>query len=385
MIVKKYNSGDSDPYFSPYSHMDPDLMKEYLQGENKPKYNAIKVGKTVEKIVLDFSSYESLQETSGVARFYTIHTAQTNQIGNKLGFHLGGFCDDLGSGGSDLAAEISGYEELPSDLFLCLMDNQYNFLPLSEKQLNDLYNYLVKQNEDTQEESYENYDAQENDLEDYVLFFKVNAYWPDNEEQLSLHYEYCYPLLLEKKPSFPFFDELFTVEGYDRIHETLTLKLKMGKKEEIINLKLDEEYELNFDYNSLPRKKSTHRVGTAVFAFRRFNFATNKIPGKIIFHAKSEGAEIESVDQEFVIDDINDKGDDDSIIELETGERYCVLLIDELARIVIFAGFRQAEQEEDDQTYFVPLWLDKTNEEYFNFAGEEDRLVISITTRYRKQ
>ena len=385
MTVKKYNSGDSDPYFSPYSRMDPDLMKEYLQGENKPKCNAIKVGKTIEKIVLDFSSYESLKETSGVARFYTIHTAQTNEIGNKLGFHVGGFCDDYGSGGSDLAASISGYDELPSDLFLCLMDDKYNFLPLSEKQLNDLYNYLVKQNEDTQEESFENYDAEENDLEDYVLFFKVNAYWPDNEEKLSLHYEYCYPLLLEKKPSFPFFDELFTVEGYDRIHETLTLKLKMGKKEEIINLKIDEEYELNFDYNSSPRRKSTRRVGTAVFIFRRFNFVTNKIPGKIVFHAKAEGAEIESVDQEFVLDDINDKGDDDSIFELETGERYCVLFIDELAKIVIFVGFRPGEDEEDNQTYFVPVWLDKANEEYFNFANEKDRLETLTVITYRKK
>ena len=383
--MKEYNSGDSDPYFSPYSRMDPDLMKEYIQGENKPEYNAIKVGNTIEKIVLDFSSYESLKETSGVARFYTIHTAQTNEIGNKLGFHVGGFCDDYGSGGSDLAAEISGYDELPSDLFLCLMDDKYNFLPLSEKQLNDLYNYLVKQNEDTQEECFENYDAEENDLEDYVLFFKVKAYWPDNEEKLSLHYEYCYPLLLEKKPSFPFFDELFTVEGYDRIHKTLTLKLKMGKKEEIINLKIDEDYELNFDYNSSPRKKSTHRVGTAVFTFSRFNFVTNKIPGKIVFHAKAEGAEVESVDQEFVLDDINDKGDDDSIFELETGERYCVLFIDELAKIVIFVGFRPGEDEEDNQTYFVPVWFDKANEEYFNFANEEDRLETLTVISYRKE
>ena len=212
-------SGDSDPYFSPYSRMDPDLMKEYLQGENKPKYNAIKVGKTIEKIVLDFSTYESLKETSRVARFYTIHTEKTNQIGNKLGFHVGGFCDDYGHGGSDLAAEISGYDELPSDLFLCLMDSQYNFLPLSEKQLDDLYNYLVKQNEDTQEESLDN---DECDSGDYVLVFKVEANWPDNSNHLKLKYEYCYPLFHKKKPSFPFFDYLFTLEGYDRIHDIVT-------------------------------------------------------------------------------------------------------------------------------------------------------------------
>ena len=126
-------------------------------------------------------------------------------------------------------------------------------------------------------------------------------------------------------------------------------------------------------------------MGTAVFIFRRFNFVTNKIPGKIVFHAKAEGAEIESVDQEFVLDDINDKGDDDSIFELETGERYCVLFIDELAKIVIFVGFRPGEDEEDNQTYFVPVWLDKANEEYFNFANEKDRLETLTVITYRKK
>ena len=112
---------------------------------DKESYNAIRVSDKIEKICLDFSSYESLKNSAKIARFYTIHTKNTNEIGNLLGFHLGGFCDDYGSGGSSLADEISGYDDLPSDLFLCLMDSHYNFLPLDEEQLNKLYNYLLSQ------------------------------------------------------------------------------------------------------------------------------------------------------------------------------------------------------------------------------------------------
>ena len=106
-------------------------------------YNAIRVSNQVEKIELDFSTYEGLQETSGVKRFYTIHTEKTNQMTEKLGFHVGGFCDDRGRGGPRLAAEISGYEYLPSDLFLCKMDSRYDYLPLSEAEVDALFDLLT--------------------------------------------------------------------------------------------------------------------------------------------------------------------------------------------------------------------------------------------------
>lgn len=71
-------------------------------------FNAIRVGDKIEKAYIDFSSYESLIESSGFKRMYRIHTAETIAISNELDFHVGGFCNDYGSGGSFLAAKIAG-------------------------------------------------------------------------------------------------------------------------------------------------------------------------------------------------------------------------------------------------------------------------------------
>ena len=106
------------------------------------KFNVIRVGDDIEKVYVDFSSYESLKESTGFRKLYTIHTAETNAMSDKLHFHVGGFCDDYGQGGGELAGRISGYGDLPSDLILCLMDDKYNFLPLDEARLECLYSYL---------------------------------------------------------------------------------------------------------------------------------------------------------------------------------------------------------------------------------------------------
>ena len=108
-----------------------------------PQFNAIRVSDKIEKVFIDFSSYESLKETSNFKKLYTIHTAETMEITHLLGFHVGGFCDDCGSSTNLLAGKISGYGTLPSDLILCLMDDHYEFLPLSEEQLDCLYIYLI--------------------------------------------------------------------------------------------------------------------------------------------------------------------------------------------------------------------------------------------------
>ena len=89
---------------------------------------------------VDFSNIEL---STGFRRLYTIHTAKTLDYSRQVGFHVGGFCDDRGQGGSSLAARTAGYEDLPSDLILCKMDERYNFLPLSEAELNCLYTYLT--------------------------------------------------------------------------------------------------------------------------------------------------------------------------------------------------------------------------------------------------
>ena len=106
-------------------------------------FNALRISNEIEKVTVDFSSYESLKKSTGFSRAYTIHTEKTNTLLNKLGFHVGGFCDENGSGGSSLACQVTGYDDLPSDVILCLMDEKYNFLPLDEEQLESLYVYLT--------------------------------------------------------------------------------------------------------------------------------------------------------------------------------------------------------------------------------------------------
>ena len=108
-----------------------------------PQFNAIRVSDKIEKVFIDFSSYESLKESSCFKKPYTIHTAETLEITHLLGFHVGGFCDDHGNKTNLLAGKISGYGTLPSDLILCLMDDHYEFLPLSDEQLDCLYIYLI--------------------------------------------------------------------------------------------------------------------------------------------------------------------------------------------------------------------------------------------------
>ena len=104
--------------------------------------NAIRISDRVEKVELDFASDESLKEGLGFARPYTIHTAKTNEMSQRLGFHIGGYCDDRGRGGPALAASLVGYECLPSDVVLFKMDEKYSPLPLNEEELNSLFVFL---------------------------------------------------------------------------------------------------------------------------------------------------------------------------------------------------------------------------------------------------
>lgn len=373
-----------DTYFSPYSHMDPDVTKEYLQGENKPKYNAIKVGEKIEKINLDFSSYESLKNSAKIDRFYTIHTANTNQIGDKLGFHLGGFCDDRGSGGSDLAAEISGYDSLPSDLYLCLMDSKYNFLPLEEKQLEKLYNYLCRL-EEMFEAPEEVADEDIDDgyaLTDYILFFKVDANWPKSGDDLKVRYEWCYPLCIEKKPSFQYFDDLFVVEGFDRIHNLITLKLNRGKGDELINVKVDEEIKIEFDYYNTPGNDYSYRVGAASFMLRHVNLVNNTLPGKLIFHNKYVNGEEMITDEEVLLDTITDDIENGPTIQNAADDVCGVFAIDKEAGLILLYGLRQDEDEVVE--YYFPVWFDKPYEENVTFNDENGKFEILNGVRYEK-
>ena len=351
--------------------------------------NAIRISDTIEKVHIDFSSIDSLYESSGFKRLYTIHTAETNKMTAKLGFHVGGFCDDRGSGGPDLAAEISGYDYLPSDLILCLMDSKYNFLPLNEKQLESLYSYLTTGDEakeemveDTIEESIDEDVDDEDTLVDYVLFFKVDAKWPKSKDDFKTHYEFCYPLYLEKKPLFPYFSTLFEVEGIDRIHNTVSLVINRGKGEEHIQIKVGEEYAFDFAYQAQPNKR-TYREGHAVLSLKHFNFGDDSVSGKLAVQNSFVTDNEASVDQTLYLENITVDSEEEITADLDSGDSYGIFMIDEASKFILCYGLRFNADDEAEE-FFVPVWFDKPNEEYISYNEKRhfNEMINRIT--YKK-
>ena len=472
--------------------------------------NAIKVSGVIEKIHVDFSSIDAMYESTGFKRFYTIHTAKTNKMSAQLGFHVGGFCDDRGSGGPDLAAKIAGYEYLPSDLILCFMDDKYNFLPLNERQLESLYVYLttgkvvsstvdddaqaffdkyqinpvlpeiggncdviipepdgkvivliydfntdemsdseafkVGENlfyyadklvnefenvgdvllspekdyyllnyRDTEAQTYvvliqaienpkekqvltsildvikdelseqhktekeltdvsieESFDEDiddDDEMIDYVLFFKVEAEFPKSKDFLKTHYEFCYPLHLENKPKFPYFNSLFTYEGFDRINDVLSLVLRKGKQEEHIKIKLNEDYSFDFAYKT-SLSNNSYREGKVTLSLHHFNFRQAHLPGRLICKNSVVIDGVASVDQAVSINNVTDDPDVEPFVMLDSGDGYGIFSIDEEAGLIIAYGFREGDEEDNPNQIYVPVWFDKPNEEYVSYSTD---------------
>ena len=366
--------------------------------------NAIRVGDNLEKVHVDFSSLESLKESTGFKRLYTIHTAKTIEMSAKLGFHVGGFCDDRGGGGTVLAGDLAGYEYLPSDLILCLMDDKYNFLPLDEKQLESFYHYLLTGEvitttpnavletlqegdkeimEETIEESLEKEYDDEVDMMHYILFFKVDSKWAKSKDKMNTHYEFCYPLIRDKKPMFAFFDSLFEVEGFDRIHEVVSLKLNRGK-EEHINIKKGEDFDFDFAYKKNSNDDS-YREGHATLSLRYYNFESTELPGKLYFNNKYVVDGKAEVDETQCIDQVTDDPDIEPFVDIEeSGDRYGIFLIDEPSKLLIIYGLRDGSKEDKMDEFYLPVWFDKPNEEYLGYIEEgQYHEVINIIT-YKK-
>ena len=109
------------------------------------KENAILVRPLdIEKVYVDFSKLDNLYEILGSDRLSTIHTLATQELSQKLGFHLIGF---VARDGDDInnrkACEISGYDYIGSFMLLCKTDDAWNALPLEEEELASLYAYLT--------------------------------------------------------------------------------------------------------------------------------------------------------------------------------------------------------------------------------------------------
>ena len=268
-------SRNLDTYFDPHSHMDPDVLKEYLQGEDRPNHDA-------PEEVID--------------------------------------------------------EDIDDDLALA----------------------------------------------EYVLLFKVDATWPKSSDDLKVRYEWCYPLCLSKKPFFQFFEDLFVMEGFDRLHNLITLKLNRGKGDEFVNVKLNEEFKIDFDYYSMEGNDDSYRIGTASFMLLQLKSLANTLSGKLVFHNKYvDGGKI-VMDEEVSLDTIVDTIEDGPTIQNAASDDCGVFAIDEGSNLIILYGLRQQDDEKVAEYYF-PVWFDRTYEEVVTFNQKEGNFELVNTVRYEKE
>lgn len=109
------------------------------------KANAILVKpEGIEKVYVDLSNYRNICQAINANGISTIHTIKTQEISRKLGIHLVGYVDRYGGNlDNELAAQISGYDEIYSFMLLCKTDDKWNDFPLSEGELECLYTYLT--------------------------------------------------------------------------------------------------------------------------------------------------------------------------------------------------------------------------------------------------
>ena len=355
-------------------------------------FNAIRISDKIEKVFIDFSSYDSLKESSGFERLYTVHTAKTMEISNLLGFHVAGFCDDYGVGGSELAASFSGYDSLPSDLILCLIDDKYNFLPLNETQLERLFVYLrtgrvIELSGGSVSKTDSSIDVIEEVKEDDddaafksgVIFVSFEASWPDSEDDYKYSGTFAYPLFIENKrlkPSFPYFDDFFDVVGVDDTRDLVTIKVYNGDIETIYDINLDETIAVEFDYHSQKLKKATHRKGVAKFSYHIFDFSDDVIPGKIDFTETQLTNGVEDICEAKYLESICDDEDKAGYVDLENDDRYFIFLCDYIHNFVLLYGFRFLKSNDKEAaTLFIPLFLDKPVSEIDTYKDEKGRTI----------
>ena len=357
------------------------------------KLNAIRISNIVEKVHVDFSSLDSLKESTGFKRLYTIHTQKTLDISKELGFHVAEFCDDHGTGGSSLAAKFSGYESLPSDLILCLMDEKYNFLPLSEAQLETLYIYLTTEEvrsyqsqegivEDLAEEVMEtDYDDDDSGL-GYFVEFKVDASWPDSDDDYTYKDTYCLFFMEgeenEDKPLY--FKGFITMDGIDRIHETMTVRVDQKNRVDYYELELNKPFSFAFDY--VTSSIDSHRKGTATLTLKKIRDIGEKLPGKLKFElVTKQGDKVVDTEVKY-LDEVHSNIDEGHVIEMNDAMVYGIAYLDADNHYVILYTF-PADKDEEVGTYYVGFALDdELVIEHSNKEKLKRRMTYRLTVKY---
>jgi len=352
-------------------------------------YNAIRVGEAITKVFIDFSSLEGLKASSGFKRLYTIHTQKTIDLSQELGFKIAGFCDDHGTGGPQLAADIAGYSSLPSDLILCGIDDQYDFLPLSEKEIEVLYAYLkegkkivdLPEVEDALEE------VEEEDLEDrftlHVLEIEMDSHWLNSEDSFAYQFHYGYPVEEVEEgaesPYFPYYDDLIKEVSVDRLHDSVTVTAHLDK-DYVFELKKDAFFEIAFDYLSRKEVATSRRAGKVRFTLRIDRFIDAGQNNKAIIHKVEEDLDSGKVilDEEEYVTFFNERNNlaDVEISDDRIYEGY--LLCESGDYGLLRVKLKHESNAKQHMVTYIPVTKGEENFEHYRLVNDEDNHLLSV-------
>ena len=255
------------------------------------------------KVYVDFSDLDNIKSVLNCDRLSTIHTAKTQELSEKLGFHLMGYVDREGDDiNNEVACEVSGYDYIGSFMLLFKTDDSYHELSLSEDELEKLYSYLTIGEIDNAKTSVDldnkkpevDLDAPEELIEEdyddeillvpYVLIFDVKCKWPKRSDKSFLDGSFAYPMVLEGdvEPNIFLFEDRIEVEGYDLLHEAIDLILHLGKDIHV-NVGLDKEEKVEFEYLNEPDNPESYRVGSITIRLEKHMFELSSIAnGKLV-------------------------------------------------------------------------------------------------------
>ena len=347
----------------------------------------------VVKTYVDFSDIDNIYSALDVESVSTIHTAATQELSSKLGIHLIGFVDrHMSDINNPLAASISGYDYIGSNMLLCKTDDRFNPLPFTKEELEKVYRYLVE-GEDALEEVIDDEDYDDVESLQYTLFIEISAHWPKNNDA-ECHYIIAVPMAFfeneDEIVNIPYFGDAIEYKGYSRVNDCVYLKLNIGEEDDYVIVYLDEEVVRTFDYQRLPNREESYRIGTMKLKLQRIKWVVSDFVGTI--HIKETlfnvtKSEIVSTTEKKFINYMD--GSDDVFVNDISGNTYYPCLINDNLDLVIVAAFRKSYDESEDDRYiysYIPVDVGTTNRYHDEWYDAEDdvRYIETIEVSFTK-
>jgi len=192
------------------------------------------------KIEIDFSDINNICSALNASSLSTIHTAKTQELSNKLGVHLMGFVDRNGDDiNNEKACSLSGYDYIGSFMLLCKTDRNFNPLPLSEKEVNLVFDYLNPNKEEIKQ------DKEDNEYERFCKEYGFRPVLPNSPIKLEFFRKEGVPYVLIARYNFNEVKENDYKAFLDALYKYSSILIDEFKDVDGVKLSSDGKYYLH--------------------------------------------------------------------------------------------------------------------------------------------